>query len=57
MNDDYVKDKKHLSVLTIQILKMRNVTKGKFLKTKMPKQDINHTEVIIGTEQGNNLSY
>ena len=53
MNNDYVKDKKHLSVLTIQILKMKNVTKSTISETKMPEQDINHTEeVIIGTEQG-----
>ena len=53
MNNDYVKDKKHLSVLTIQILKMKNVTKVKCFETKTPEQDINHTEeVIIGTEQG-----
>ena len=53
MNNDYVKDKKCLSVLTIEILKMRNVIIVKFSETKIPKQDINHTEeVIIGTEQG-----
>ena len=34
MNNDYVKDKIHLSVIAIQILKMRNVTKVKLLKQK-----------------------
>ena len=47
MNNDYVKDKIHLFVIMIQILKMRNMTKVKGSEMKMPEQDINHVTLPI----------
>ena len=52
MNNDYVKNQIHPSVITTQSLKDQGYNKSTNSETKIPEQDINHTEeVIIGTEQ------